>query len=170
VLAADLLQYILNKAKDMGLLRLPLAQHCGQDHPVIQYDDDRILVMEACLEKLFFLKAILNSFIESTGLHANYQKSNIYTINVPAEKMIILAKTFKCNIGTLLFTYLSLPMGTAKPNLSSFIPLIQKIEKWLSSTSMFLSLVGRLQMVNSVFSSLPTFSLCTLIIPKAIIA
>jgi hypothetical protein len=119
---------------------------------------------------MFFLKAILNPFAESTRLHANYQKSNIYPINMPAEKMIILAKTFKCNIGTLLFTYLGLPMGTTKPNLSSFIPLIQKIEKRLSSTSMFLSLVGRLQMVNSVFSSLPTYFLCTLIISKAIIA
>lgn len=154
----------------MGLLRLPLAQHCGQDHPVIQYDDGRILVMEACPEQLFFLKAILNPFAESTRLHANYRKSNIYPINMPAEKMIILAKTFKCNIGTLLFTYLGLPMGMTKPNLSSFVPLIQKIEKRLSSTSMFLSLVGRLQMVNSVFSSLPTYSLCTLIISKAIIA
>ena len=126
MLSADLLQSILSKAKDTGLLRLPLAQHCGQDHPVIQYDDDRILVMEACLEKLFFLKAILNSFIESTGLHANYQKSNIYPIIVPADKMIILAKTFNCNIGSLPFTYLGLPMGMTKPNLSSFMPLIQK--------------------------------------------
>jgi hypothetical protein len=35
---------------------------------------------------------------------------------------------------------------------------------------MFLSLAGRLQMVNSVFSLLPTYFLCTLRIPKAIIS
>jgi hypothetical protein len=32
----------------MGLLRLPLSQHYGQDFPIIQYVDDTILIMEAC--------------------------------------------------------------------------------------------------------------------------
>jgi hypothetical protein len=43
-----------------------------------QYADDTILVMEACPKQIFFLKAMLNSFVESTGLHVNYHKSNIY--------------------------------------------------------------------------------------------
>jgi hypothetical protein len=48
VLAADLLQSILNKVKDMGLLRLPLSLHCGQDFLIIQCADDTILILEAC--------------------------------------------------------------------------------------------------------------------------
>jgi hypothetical protein len=139
VLATDLLQSIVNKACDCGILRLPLSNTCGSDFPIIQYADDTILIMEACPKQLFFLKAMLNSFAESTELHVNYHKSNIYPINVTDQKMKILANTFHCKIGSMLFTYLGLPLGLQRPNLGAFLPLIQKIEKRLASTSVFLS-------------------------------
>lgn len=81
---SDLLQSIVNRAKDLDLLKLPLHHRCGQDFSIIQYVDDTILIMEACPRQLLFLKAMLNSFADSTGLKVNYHKSNIYTINVPA--------------------------------------------------------------------------------------
>jgi hypothetical protein len=86
VLTADLLQSIVNRACDCGILRLPLPNTCGSDFPIIQYVDDTILIMEACTKQLFFLKVMLNSFAESTGLHVNYHKSNIYPINVTDQK------------------------------------------------------------------------------------
>jgi hypothetical protein len=92
--------------------------------------------MEACPRQLFFLKALLNSFADSTGLHVNYQKSNIYPINVLDERMDLLVKTFNCKIGTYPCTYLGLPMGTTKPRDNAFLPLIQKIEKHLSTSSL----------------------------------
>lgn len=119
-------------------------------------------------KQVFFLKIILNSFAESTSLHVNYHKSNIYPINVPAQGMKILARTFQCQIGTLPFTYLGLPMGLTRIP-GGFLPLVQKIEKQLSSTTLFLSQAGRLQMVNSMFSSLPTYYMCALRLPKSII-
>jgi retron-type reverse transcriptase len=48
VLAADLLQSLINKAKDMGLLRLPINVGCTSDFPIIQYVDDTLMIMEAC--------------------------------------------------------------------------------------------------------------------------
>jgi hypothetical protein len=151
VLAADLLQSIINKATECGILKRPLLNTCGQDFPIIQYADDTILVMEACPKQLFFLKAMLNSFVESTSLHVNYHKSNIYSINVSNQKMEILANMFHCKIGSMPFTYLGLPLGLKKPNLGAFLPFIQKIEKRLATTSIFLSQASRLQMVNVVF-------------------
>ena len=139
VLAADLLQSIINKAKDCGILKLPIPLSYGSDFPVIQYADDTILILEACPRQLFFLKAMLNSFADSTGLHVNYHKSNIYPINVSEQKMTVLANTFHCKVGSLPFTYLGLPLGLKKPNLEAFLPLIQKIERRLASTSIFLS-------------------------------
>jgi hypothetical protein len=169
VLAADLLQSIINKAKDCGILNLPIPHSCGVDFPVIQYADDTILILEACPRQLFFLKVMLNSFADSTGLHVNYHKSNIYPINVSDQKLAILANTFHCKVGNMPFTYLGLPLGLKKPKLGAFLPLIQKIERRLTSTSIFLSQAGRLQMVNAVFSSLPTYFTCTLKLPKTVI-
>jgi hypothetical protein len=169
VLAADLLQSIINKAKDCGILKLPIPFSCGSDFPIIQYADDTIMILEACPKQLFFLKVMLNSFADSTGLHVNYNKSNIYPINVSEQKMTVLANTFHYKVGSLPFTYLGLPLGLRKPNLETFLPLIQKIERRLASTSIFLSQTGRLQMVNAIFSSLPTYYMCTLKLSKTVI-
>jgi hypothetical protein len=40
VLAADLLHSIINKAKDLGVLRLPIVMGHTSDFPIIQYAND----------------------------------------------------------------------------------------------------------------------------------
>lgn len=52
VLAADLLQSVVNKAKDQGLINLPIPLRYTTDFPIIQYTDDTLLVMEACSKLL----------------------------------------------------------------------------------------------------------------------
>lgn len=74
VLVADLLQAIVNKACSLGLMRKPIPQP-NEDFPIMQYADDTLLIMEADARQLFFLKGILHSFSESTGLMVNYSKS-----------------------------------------------------------------------------------------------
>jgi hypothetical protein len=167
VLTVDLLQSIINKARQQDLLKLPLAANCGQDFPIVQYADDTLLIIEACPRQLFFLRAVLNSFATSTGLKVNYNKSSMYPINVCSAKMEILARTLNCQTGSMPFTYLGVPLGLSKPKICHFLPLIHRIEKRLSCTSALLSQAGRLELVNSVFSALPTFLMCTLKIPVA---
>jgi hypothetical protein len=101
LLAADLLQLIINKAKDSGLLRLPIEVGYTTDLPIIQYADVTLLIMEASFQQLFALKAILNSFVDSTGLKVNYAKSSIIPMNVAHERMQHLAATFLCQVGSL---------------------------------------------------------------------
>jgi hypothetical protein len=60
-------------------------------------------------------------------------------------------------------------MGMKKMNLEAFLPLIQKMKRRLASTSLFLSQADRLQMVNTVLSSLPTYYMCMLRLPKTVI-
>ena len=169
VLAADLLQSIINKAKERGLINLPLPNRAGTDFPIVQYADDTLLVLEASQRQLFVLKALLNSFADSTGLKVNYNKSFIYPINVSPEKMSILANTFNCQQGTFPFTYLGLPLGLTKPTIDDFLPLVHRIERRLIATSLFLTQAGKLEMVNSVLSALPTFYMCTLKLPPTVI-
>jgi hypothetical protein len=65
------------------------------------------------------------------------------------------------------FTYLGVPLDLSKPRICHFLPFIQRIERRLSCTSALLSQAGRLELVNSFFSALPTFLMCTLKIPAA---
>jgi hypothetical protein len=50
-----------------------------------------------------------------------------------------------------------------------YAPLICRIERRVSTTSQFLSYAGRLQLVNSVISSLPTYYMCSLKLPLIVI-
>jgi hypothetical protein len=67
------------------------------------------------------------------------------------------------------FTYLVLPLGTIRPNVPEFAPLVCRIERRLAGISKFLSYNGRLILVNSVLSTLPTFYMCSLKIPPQVI-
>lgn len=81
VLAAELLQILINKATAMNLLKAPIPQPT-EDFPIVQYADDTLMIMQADARQLVFLKALLHSFAESTSLKVNYRKSQMLPINV----------------------------------------------------------------------------------------
>jgi len=90
-------------------------------------------------------------------------------INLNAEETQHLASTFGCKVGSMAFTYLGLTLGTTRPYVQDFNPLICRIERRLCGISKMLSYQGRLILVNSVFSALPTFYMCSLQIPPPVI-
>jgi hypothetical protein len=99
----------------------------------------------------------------------NYHNSNIYPINVSQERIDVLAGTFDCQIGSFPFTSLGLPMGTTKPKVEDFLPLVQRIERRLIATSNFVTQAGRVEMMNSVLSALPTFYMGKIKMPPTVI-
>jgi len=169
VLAADLIQCIINKAYHQGLFELPITSYELDQFPIVQYADDTLLVLRASQRELFKLKGLLESFAQSTGLRVNYKKSCLVPLNLSLEKAQLLAGVFGCKLESLPFTYLGLPLGTTKPRLEHFGSIMSKTERKLNSTSNFLTHAGRLQLVNSVLSSLPTFAMCTLQVPAAVL-
>jgi hypothetical protein len=131
VLAADLLQSIINKAKDCGILKLPIRHSCGTDFPIIQYADDTILILEACPRQLFFLKVMLNSFVDSIGLHVNYHKSNIYPINVSDQKMAALAIRFTAKSDLCLSHISGFLWGLKNPTWEHSSPSFRRLKEGL---------------------------------------
>jgi hypothetical protein len=111
---------------------------------------------------LFYLKGILHSFSISTGLKINFNKSCLLPINLDAFKSDQLATIFGCQIGSFSFTYMGLPMGLTKPRIKDYLPLINKVERRLNATNIWLSMAGRLTLVNPTFSAMPIFAICTL--------
>jgi hypothetical protein len=85
------------------------------------------------------------------------------------EKAQMLAGVFGCKIQFLPFTYLGLPMGTTKPRVEHYAPLMNRTERRLTATYNFLAHARRLQLVNSVLSSLPTYAMCSLHVPAAVL-
>jgi hypothetical protein len=168
VLVVDLLQAILNSAMQQDLISAPLPGPACPNFPVIQYADDTLVVMKADGKQLLRLKAILQSFTDSTGLTVSYNKSSMMPINMSQERLQHFANTLQCRTGCLPFTYLALPLGTTKPSLEHFMPIVQRVEKRLCGIVDFLDYGGKLLMVKFVLASLPISFMACLDIPVSI--
>nr|ABA98347.1 retrotransposon protein, putative, unclassified [Oryza sativa Japonica Group] len=166
---AELLQRIINKAFLQGLLSKPINESSGDGFPIIQYVDDILILLKASQREVFCFKAILNMFAQSTGLKVNFNKSSLYPLNLSQDKADLLAGILGCNIGSLPFTYLGLPLGTTRHRVVDFAPLVDRIERRLTASSIFLPQGGRLTLINSVISSIPTYYMSSLQLPVTVI-
>jgi hypothetical protein len=82
-------------------------------------------------------------------------------INISDEKAAIMARVFDCQVETYPFTYLGLPMGTTKPRVEDFSPLVSKVERRISATVSWLSMARRATLVDSAISTIPIYTLCS---------
>lgn len=169
VLGAELLQAILNEACRLGVITKPIRPDDESDFPVIQYADDTIILLKADQKEFFCVKALLKTFAQSTRLKINFHKSNVYPLNVAEDKIELLSSLLGCKVGTLPFTYLGLLMGTTRPKVIDFAPLVDRIERRLTSSATFLHYERRLILINSVLSTIPTYFMCSLQLPKTVI-
>ena len=124
VIAADLLQSLINKAWEEGHIQLPIEQPASEQYPVIQYADDTIIVLPADVDQLHTIKAILDSYARATGLKINYGKSQLMPINVNDEKAHQLAFKISCQVGSMPFMYLGFPVGATWPTVRELMPLV----------------------------------------------
>jgi hypothetical protein len=168
VLAAELLQYVINEALQLGNLTMPITLGSGK-FLVVQYADDTILLLSADRHQILFLKNMLDQFAASTVLKVNYHKSYMIPLNVLDDKKHDLASVFGCQIPSMPFTYLGLRMGTTKPHFANLTPLMDGVERKLVACSSFLSYTGRLEMINSVISSTVTYAMCSIKLPVGVI-
>ena len=168
VAGADLLQSMVNQlARSDGLTPpLPIP---NTDFPIVQYADDTLLILQACPMQLTALKDLLRVFSAATGLKVNYSKSCLMPVNIDEQRLQHLANTFGCATGSLPFTYLGLPLGTTRPTVQDLSPIVDQMERRLNASARFLDYGGRLQLVNSVLSTLPNHYLTSLKIHKTII-
>lgn len=75
-----------------------------------------------------------------------------------------------CSITTLPITYLGLPLNITKPKKQDYMPLIEKVEKRMQGwKGRLISRGGRMQLVNSVLSSIPIYYMQVFVLPKWVI-
>jgi hypothetical protein len=162
VLAADVLQSLINHALAEKLLKRPLNLQCSPSFPILQYADGTLIIMEANVIQLQHLIEVLQTFGNATGLKVNYAKSNLIPINIQESRVHLFTTALQCQLGDMPFTYLGLPLSTTKPKKECFLPLIQCIQKRLPACNMYINYGSKLRMLKSVLSSLTMFYLCSL--------
>ena len=111
-------------------------------------------------------RRILECFGVMSGLALNYDKSIIIPLDWSEELVVNLKSCLGCSESKLPITYLGIPLGASPRRVSTWRPILEKIEKKLSSG--LLSKVGRLVLIKIVLNSLPIYYLGPFKMPKVV--
>jgi hypothetical protein len=118
--------------------------------------------MQANTNDLIHLKNNLLDYATSTRLKINFEKSNLIPINISNQRAQELANIFGCAVASMPFTYLGLPMGTTKPAVIDLLPLLSRIERKVTSSTLLMSHDRKLAYVNAIITSIANFTMCTI--------
>lgn len=101
------------------------------------------------------------------ALKSVLEKSTIFLAGVSLQHRAEVLNRYHFETGTLPVRYLGIPLLTKTMTASDYLPLLEKIRARISSwTGRFLSFAGRIQLINSVLSSLVNFWLTVFRLPK----
>lgn len=104
------------------------------------------------------MKSVLRCFELASGLKVNFQKSSLMEVNVDEEFLTLASMFLNCKSGSLPFKYLRMPVGANPKSVSTWLPVINTVERRLASwKGKYLSLGGRITLINSVLNSLPIY-------------
>ena len=92
------------------------------------------------------------------------QKSEMVPIG-KVNDVHALAEILGFRVGTLPMSYLGMPLGTSHKSPSIWNPILEIIERKLAKWKLYLSKGGRLMLLKSTLSSLPTYFLSLFTIP-----
>jgi hypothetical protein len=117
---------------------------------MIQNQEESILILN--------LKLILYSFETMSGMKINYHKSEVFVIEEEEQIHVEIAERLNCMLGQFSLTYLGIPIHTGKLRKCDLqvvnVKIGKRVEPWQGK---LLSSGGRLILVNSYLSSIPTY-------------
>ena len=136
----------------------------------LQYADDTLCIGEASIENLWTLKALLRGFEMVSGLKVNFHKSCLMGVNISANYLEMASTFLNCRVGSVPFMYLWLSVGENPNKMSTWEPVLERISTKLNSWgNKYISLGGRIVLLNSVLNSIPIFYLSFLKMPAKVI-
>lgn len=168
LIAVDVLQRMIIQVNET--LDRPLSAKLEKSILAFQYANDTAVIARADLPTMITLKLVLRLFSKISGLQINFDKSSFYPLNLDQNETLMVKAVMRCAQTQLPISYLGMPLTIRKPRKQDFIPLLDKIqartEGWCGK---FLSKGGRVQLINSVLSSMPIYLMTCFELPKWVV-
>ncbi|MCI04104.1 LINE-1 reverse transcriptase like, partial [Trifolium medium] len=166
LIVAEGLGALMRKAVERGRFKPFYVGRGGMPISILQYADDTLCIGEATVENLWALKAVLRGFEMASGLKVNFWKSCLVGVNVSNDFLHMASEFLNCRLGQTPFKYLGLPVG-ANPHLfSTWVPMLEVLKRRLGFWgNKYISLGGRVVLINAVLSSIPIFYLAYMKMP-----
>jgi hypothetical protein len=126
------------------------------------FADDTLVFCGASPEHLLYLRMLLLSFEAVSGLKINLDKLVLVPVGI-VDNMDDLAGILGCGVSSLPLKYLGLPLGAPFKNKSSWDE--RRLASW---KRLYLSKSGRVTLIKSTLSNLPTYFLPLFPIPSSV--
>jgi hypothetical protein len=158
ILAMDPLQRLLDMATQQGILT-PVPPVAAKWRTSM-YADDAAIFINPIKEDVVATKTILEAFGDFSGLHINLQKSSIHPIRCEEIDLDTVLSPFTGTRGNFPCKYLGLQLHIRSLQKIHIQPLIERIGQRLPGwKGRWLNKAGRLTLVSSVLSAMPTYHL-----------
>ena len=162
VLVMEALGRMLDKAVHEGhMLGFSVGNLEGRSLAVshLLFADDTLIFCEADLEQILILRMILIWFEAVSGLKINLSKSELVLVGV-VHNIDLLLNVLGCKQGSLPMKYLGFPLGAKFKDKTIWNPILEKMERRLMGWKcLYLSRGGRVTLIKSTLSNLPTYFL-----------
>ena len=123
------------------------------------FADDSLIFCDANIDHMLILRMVLIWFKAVSGLKVNLGKFELVAVGV-VHNMDLLVAVLGCKQGSLPMKYLGLPLGAKFKDKSIWKPILEKMERKLAGwKKLYLSKGGRVTLIKSTLSNLPTYFL-----------
>ena len=129
------------------------------------FTDDTLVLCDIDLSQILFLRLVLFWFEVVFGLNINMGKSELVPMGV-VPNIVDMVDVLGCKRGSFPMQYLGLPLGANVRDRSVWNPIIEKVERRLAGWKrLHLSKGGKVTLIKSTLSNLPTYFLSLFPIP-----